>query len=289
MIDFLKYRYISLAVSGLFIVAGGVSLVYNGGFRYSVDFTGGTQVSLRFENAVGSEALKEALIGAGWEDPIIREFGAGEVAIRVKDFEGDSQGLAVKIKDILENKIAGSKIEILEANAVGPAAGNELRWSFIFMILLGLLAMLLYIGIRFWSFSYGLGAIFSTFYDALAVLALFALIQQEISPNVVCAVLTILGYSINDTIIIFSRIRENFVKMKGESPEFIVNTSINQTLRRTILTSFATALIVGSLLIFGGESLHTFSFAMLFGIIVGTFSSIYIASPVMLMLRRASL
>lgn len=285
MTNFLKYRFVSIGVSSLFIAAGALAYLYFGGFRYSVDFTGGTQVRLKFNQAVGSEHVKDSLSAGGWDDAIIREFGDNEIAIRVKEFSNDSQGLSTRIKETLENKVQGSQVTILEANAVGPGVGKALRWNSILAVMLGLLLMLVYIAFRFWSLSYGMGAVIAILHDALAILALFAITQREISPNVICAILATLGYSINDTIVIFARIRENFVKMRGDSAEDIVNTSITQTLRRTILTSLSTGLVVGALFIFGGETLRNLSLALLVGIVVGTYSSVYIASPIMLFVR----
>lgn len=286
MINFLRYSSVSIAASLLFIAAGAGSLAYFGGFRYSVDFTGGTQVLLKLNKPFGSEAVKEALAKSGWDDAVIREFSKEEIAVRVQEFSNDAQGLSQRIKDGLEKNLSGSQVELLEANAVGPGVGNALRWNSIMAVLLGLLLMLLYIAFRFWSFSYATGAVVAILHDALAILALFAITQREISPNVICAILATLGYSINDTIVIFAKVRENFVKMRGSSPELIVDTSLNQTLRRTLLTSLSTALVVGALFVFGGETLRNLSLALLFGIVVGTYSSIYIASPIMLLLRR---
>lgn len=286
MINFLRYSYVSIVASALFIVAGAVSLSYYGGFRYSVDFTGGTQVLLKFNKPFGSDQVKNALVKSGWNDSVIREFSKEEIAVRVQEFSNDSQGLSQNIKDGLEKYLPESKVEILEANAVGPGVGNALRWNSIMAVLLGLFLMLLYIAFRFWSFSYGAGAVIAILHDALAILALFAITQREISPNVICAILATLGYSINDTIVIFAKVRENFVKMRGDSPEKIVNMSLNQTLRRTLLTSLSTGLVVGALFIFGGETLRNLSLALLVGIVVGTYSSVYIASPIMLLLRR---
>lgn len=286
MINFLRYSVTSYVLSATFIAAGVGALVYYNGFRYSVDFTGGTQILLKFDQPFGSEKIKDALIAGGWDDPSIREFGENEVAVRVKEFTNDSQGVSLKIKQQLEQQLGTCSIEIKEANAVGPGVGKALREDSIWAVLLGLLLMLFYIAFRFWSFSYGAGATIAILHDALAILAVFAITQREISPNVICAILATLGYSINDTIVIFAKIRENFVKMKGESPRVIVNTSINQTLRRTLLTSLSTALVVVSLFIFGGETLRNLSLALLVGIVVGTYSSVYIASPIMLSLRK---
>ena len=286
MTDFLKYRMHSFGLSTLFIIAGAFAYFQHGGFHYSVDFTGGTQVLLKLSKEVGLDSLKGALHDAGWKDPLIREFGKKEVVIRVQEFANDSQGLAQKMQSTLESKFADTKVEILEANAVGPGVGKNLRRDSLFALLLGLFAMLLYIAFRFFSVSYGVGAVVAIFHDAIAILALFALTQREISQNVICAIIATLGYSINDTIVIFARMRENFVKMRGHSASDIVNASISQTMRRTLLTSLSTALTVGSLLIWGGETLRNLSLALLVGIIVGTYSSIFIASPVMLLFRR---
>lgn len=276
----------TFSVSVLFIAAGAAGYFHYNGFRYSVDFTGGTQVLLKMNKPFGSEKIKDALKAGGWDDPVIREFDKGEIAVRVKEFVNDSEGLSQRIKQQLERNLPAEKIEILEANAVGPGVGTALRWNSMLAVLLGLFLMLIYIALRFWSISYGMGAVIAIFHDALAILALFAITQREISPNVICAILATLGYSINDTIVIFARVRENFAKMRGASPEVIVNTSINQTLRRTLLTSLSTGLVVGALFVFGGETLRNLSLALLVGIVVGTYSSVYIASPIMLFMRE---
>jgi preprotein translocase subunit SecF len=286
MTDFLKYRMYSFGLSTLFIAAGAFAYFQHGGFRYSVDFTGGTQVLLKLSKSVGSEHLKSALSDAGWKDPLIREFGEKEVVIRVQEFANNSQGISQKMQSALESKFKDTKVEILEANAVGPGVGKNLRRDSLFALLLGLLAMLIYIAFRFFSVSYGVGAVVAIFHDAIAILAFFALTQREVSPIVICAIIATLGYSINDTIVIFARMRENFVKMRGESADTVVNKSISQTMRRTLLTSLSTGLAVGSLLVFGGETLRNMSLALLVGIVVGTYSSVFIASPVMLLFRR---
>lgn len=285
MIDFLRYRFACIIGSWLFFLAGAGALVYYGGFSYSVDFTGGTQVLFKFNKPVGSEDLKKMLEAVS-QDPVIREFSPLEVAVRVKDFQNDTQGLAQKMRTSLEAQDAQLKVEILEANAVGSGVGGSLRYNAVVALLLSLLIVLLYIAVRFMSVPFAVGAVVSLFHDALAIVAVFAILQKEISPNVIGAILASLAYSINDTIVIFSRIKENFIKMKDKSAVEVANISINQTLRRTILTSFATLLVVIAMLLFGGESLHTLSLALFVGIIFGTYSSIYIASPIMLMLKK---
>ncbi len=284
-IDFLKYRYFAAFFSCALLAAGVAGYLYRGGFVYSVDFSGGTRVLYKFSNPIGSEQLKTTLVKQGWGDAVIRELGNSDVAIRVKDFTPDIAGLAEKMKSGLQEEFPDTVITIEEVNTVGPAAGKMLFLNSLIALMLGLLLMLLYIAWRFWSFSFGIGAMIAIFHDAIAILTVFACFGLEISPNVICAILAMLSYSINDTIIIFSRIRENMAKEKGKDIEVIVNESINQTLRRTLMTSFATTLAAGALFVFGGEALHTLSLSFLIGIVIGTYSSIYVASPVMLALR----
>ena len=285
--NFLKYRVPAAFFSLAFIGAGVAGYMYHGGFRYSVDFTGGTQVMFKFSKPVGSEALKAALSKSGWEDAVTREFGNDVVVVRVKQTADDAAGLATKIKMALESSFDDTTATISEVNAVGPGTGAELSKNFILMISFGLLLMFLYIAFRFWSFSYGLGALVALLHDPLAILSVIAMLNTEISPTVICAMIAALGYSINDTIVIFARIRECFSTAKpGDSPVHIVNDSLNQTLSRTILTSFATLLVVASLFFFGGESLKNFALALMVGIVMGTYSSIFVASPIMLLFRR---
>ncbi|MFT6765897.1 MAG: preprotein translocase SecF subunit [Alteromonas naphthalenivorans] len=285
-INFLRYRFVTAFLSCALIGAGVFGYIKHKGFRYSVDFVGGTQVLVKFSKPVGSESLKKALAESGFKDITTREFSDVDALVRVKEFSNDVHGLGIKIKDGLEKHLGPDmQATILETNAVGPGIGSALISNSLWMVAMGLLVMLLYIAMRFWSLSYGMGAVVAIFHDALCILAVFVLLDKEISPNVVIAILTTLGYSINDTIVIFARIRENFVKEAGKTAQEIVNVSLNQTLKRTLLTSISTGLTVGSLFVYGGETLRSLSLALLVGIVVGTYSSIFIASPVMLLLR----
>ncbi len=285
-IDFLKYRYFAAFFSCALVLTGIAGYVYHGGFSYSVDFSGGTQIRGTLSEPIGSGQLKTALAKQGWGDVVIRELGPTDVVIRVNEFTTDVAGLAQKVKDDLSTQFPAITVTVTEASAVGPAAGKMLFMNGLLALLLGLLLMMGYIAWRFWSFAYGVGAVIAIFHDAVAILTVCACFNFEISPNIICAILAVLSYSINDTIIIFARIRENVAKEKGKNIEVVVNESINQTLRRTLLTSFATMLGTGALLVFGGEALRTFSLSLIIGIVIGTYSSIYVASPVMLALRR---
>ena len=258
-------------------------------FVYSVDFTGGTQVLLKFQKPVDVCELKDILENNGWKNPITREFSAPEeVLVRVSEFSNDPKGLAERMRLAIESKLPENQVTILQNEAVGPGVGQALRWNFFWAVLIALIAILIYIAIRFWSFAFATGAIVALIHDPVAILGVFLMFDREISINVIGVILAVIGYSINDTIVIFSRIRDNLVKMKGATLYEIVNTSINKTLRRSVLTSLATALTVLAMLIFGGEALRDFSLALLIGIVFGTYSSIYIASPVMMWLYKES-
>jgi preprotein translocase subunit SecF len=284
MIDFLKYRYLNISVSALFLVASVIGF-YVRGINYSVDFEGGTQILLSFSQPVNSEKIKHILGTTGWPSAIIRDFSSTEFLVRVKEFTGDAKGEAERLKSALEENLSGNEVTIRSKDSVGPAAGSNLRSKAIYAMLLGLLLMLLYVAVRF-EFSFAVGAVVSLFHDAFTIIGAFILMGLEMSPNVVVAVLLILGYSINDTIVIFTRIRENMAKMTGSTMYEIVNVSINQTLTRTLLTSFATSLTVFAFLFLGGESLRDLSLALLIGIVIGTYSSIYVASPIMMLLHK---
>lgn len=292
MINFLKYRFVYGMFSLMFLLASLGVYIYKWQTRgytfvYSVDFTGGTQVLLKFQKPVNVCELKDILENNGWKNPITREFSAPEeVLVRVSEFSNDPKGLAERMRQAIETKIPGNQVTILQNEAVGPGVGQALRWNFFWAVLIALIAILIYIAFRFWSFAFAAGAIVALIHDPVAILGVFLMFDREISINVIGVILAVIGYSINDTIVIFSRIRDNLVKMKGASLYEIVNTSINKTLRRSVLTSLATALTVLAMLIFGGEALRDFSLALLIGIIFGTYSSIYIASPVMMWLYK---
>lgn len=291
MIDFLKYRWAGLFFS-LSLIAAFVGVYFykektrGYAFTYSVDFTGGTQTLMRFSKPVSVLALTEILEEAGWKGANVREFSPTEVLIRVKDFSNDAKGLSEKMREAIVTALPDETAEILQSEAVGPGVGDTLRRKAILAVLLAIIAMLSYIAIRFWSFGFALGAVFALFHDAIIILAAFLFFDREISINFIGAILMVLGYSINDTIVIFSQIRKNMKKMKGAALYDIVNAGLNQTLKRTFLTSISTGLTIGAMFVLGGEALRDLSFALLIGIVFGTYSSIYVASPVMMLFHR---
>lgn len=294
MISFVRYRVIT-ALFSLAIMAAFVGVIVyrihtrGYAFTYSVDFTGGTQVLLGFSKPVSDMVVRDLLTQSGFESVVARDFGRGELLVRVKDFSSDSSGVAKRMVTVIQNAMPDCEVTVLQNEAVGPGVGEQLRWKSVYAVLMALLILLIYIAVRFLSFGYALGAVIALFHDAIVMLAVFLFLDREISINVIGAILAVLGYSINDTIIIFSQIRNNCKEMTGSSIGHIVDVSINQTLRRTVLTSFTTGLAVGSMYLLGGEALRDFSLALLVGIVFGTYSSIYIASPVMMLFNRRAL
>lgn len=291
MIDFLRFRGFSFAFLGALLFAVIGTSIYKlktrgSAFNYSVEFTGGTETFLGFEKPVSVEKINQLLDQAGWQGAIIREFSPTEILIRVKEYSNDPLGLAGKMKNLFQEKLSDNQVQIKSVDSVGPGIGKDLRNSSILAILVSLLLMLIYIAIRFRSPAFALGAFVALFHDVLVILAAYLLFNLEISIAVVAAILLILGYSINDTIIIFSRIRENIGQLRSMSIYDIVNLSLNQTLTRSIYTSFSTALVVIPLVIFGGPTIQTLAIPFLIGIVFGTYSSIFVASPAMLLFYK---
>jgi preprotein translocase SecF subunit len=291
MINFVKYQGRIALASTLMFVAFGAFAVYKYStqghvFTYSVDFTGGTQVLLKFDQKTSSLELQHVLESHGWAGATTRGFSDTEVMIRVKEFTADTKGLTDRMTAAINEAMPGRQITVLESMAVGPGVGADLRSKSVYAVLISLLILLIYSALRFWSLGFAMGAVLALFHDAIIMLMVFAILNREISVNVIGAILAILGYSINDTIVIFARIRENIKGMPGTSLADVVNISLNQTLRRTTLTSFATALTVVSMLVLGGQVLFDFALALLVGIIFGTYSSIYIASPLMMLVNK---
>ncbi len=290
MVNILRYQWVSFAISAAIFLSAGAVFFYRlntrgYAFTYSVDFTGGTQVLLKFNKPIAASEIRKSLLNA-WPNAIIRKFGEDEYLVRVKEFSNDPQGLAARMIEAVKVAYPDYEMSILENEAVGPGVGSSLRYKFIKAILIALLLMLSYIAVRFWSLGFAVGSVVALFHDALIMLSVFLLFDREISIPVIGAILAVIGYSINDTIVIFSQIRENLNTLKRQPIYDIVNMSLNQTMRRTLLTSFSTILTVGAILVLGGEALRSFSLALLIGIIFGTYSSIFIASPIVMWFYR---
>lgn len=274
----------SVVLSVAIVLIGVAAYVIKGGFRYSVDFTGGTEVRIRFEKPEDVASIKK-VVHDEWQGTVYDIVGINEILVRVQESINNVRDLEAKVVETVNKASIGNPGVSIQINSISNSVGQALWSKFLKAILVSLLLLLLYITLSF-QFAFAVGAIVGIAHDALIVLTFFILLDKEISTDFIGAMLAIIGYSINDTIIIYSRIRQNLKKEKGKSLYDVVNLSLNQTLRRTILTSSATALVVLSQFVFGGATIRDLSFALLLGIIFGTFSSIYIASPVMMLFSK---
>lgn len=284
-IDFLKYRYMWLGISVLYLFIGIAAYLVKGGFNYHIDFTGGAELRISFEKPVSIARIRTVMAEQGWKDAIIQNADASDQKFIVRVAVSTDRSTESRIKEALL-KVTDNKSNIDGIQWVGAEAGQDTTKNAVLAVLLALLVLLLYIAARF-ELRFGIGAVVSLVHDVLAVLTFLLLTGEPISLHILASVLAVLGYSNHDSIVIFNRIKENFKKYRGSMSEYdIANLSINQTLKRTLLTSFATLLSVLAIYLLGGEALRGLSLVMLVGIIVGTYSSIYIASPVMLAIKR---
>jgi preprotein translocase subunit SecF len=281
-VDWLGKRKIFLAISGAVMLLGLVSLVAKRSFNYGVDFKGGTIVQVRFKQKPDIEKIRQLLRENGAADSQPQEIaGRNDVLIEFQGAkeEDASAGRSVIINAL--NKGFPDQFEILSAQSIGPKVGDDLKRQAVFATLYALGGILVYIAFRF-EWIYGAAAVFAVFHDTLVTLGLFSIFNREINLTVIAALLTLVGYSVNDTIVVFDRVRETLKIRRRDDLETVMNDSINQTLSRTILTSGLTFLTVLALFVFGGEIISHFAFAMVVGIIVGTYSSIAIAAPLVL-------
>ena len=276
-------------LSMLVIVVGLAPVVIKGSLPLGIDFSGGTIVIVRFVQHVGEEAVRRALESVPAEK-IVQQYGdAAEntLMIRLPQMVGDEEGTNLEqganavVAALEESNFGG--FEVIGTEMVGPVIGAELQRKGIYATLASLLGIMVYIGFRF-QFSFALGAVIAALHDILVTVAFLTFFGYELSLNVVAALLAITGYSVNDTIVVLDRVRENFRSMRRDLLEQVINRSVNQTLGRTVITSVTTALAVLSLLLYGGEVLHSFAFTMLVGIISGTYSTVFIAASVAILL-----
>ena len=279
-IDFINNTKIALVCSFIMISSGLVSLILNKGPNLSIDFTGGTIIQILFNNDLKIDELRSALKSTELSKSEITQFGQNN-EYRIKASISDK---SQSISDILSSNLSMYDYEVRRIENVGPKIGNELQLQAIYAIGLALVMLMIYIGFRFDRF-YSFGSVAAIFHDILFTLGIFSLLNLEIDLSIIAAFLTIVGYSLNDTIVIFDRFRENSQKDLKISMEEIANLSLNQTLSRTIITSLTTLLVVIILYFIGGEVIRYFAFALIIGVLVGTYSSIFIASPFMLYLK----
>jgi preprotein translocase SecF subunit len=278
-IDFIGRRRRAFMISAVIIVAGLISLAVKGGPDLSIDFKGGVLVQLKFEKPVTTEDLRAALDPAGYGRSEIQTFARGnEVLIRT-DIEGQGDS-AEEVKSAIAASMPDNPFETRREEQVGPKIGAELGKRAVLAIIFALVAILVYVAWRF-QFRFAVAAVAALFHDVLVTLGIFSLTGKEISLAVVAAFLTIVGYSLNDTIVVFDRIREDLRKYHKDSYHGVLNASINETLSRTLMTSLTTLIVVLFLFFIGGEVLRDFSFALLIGVLVGTYSSMFVASPIL--------
>jgi len=276
-IDFIKYRWLALAFSSLLIISS-IGLMAVKGLNFGLDFTGGTLIEVGFENDADLNDIKDRLNKTGFEKFMVQNFGtAKDVIIRLGPSKEDK---AAQVGDkVLHALREGTeeKIEMRRIEFVGSSVGEELTEQGGLAILVALIGILIYVSVRFeWKFA--VGSVIALAHDVIVTLGFFALSQMEFDLTVLAAVLAVIGYSLNDTIVVFDRVRENFLTLRKQEPSNVFNISLNQTLRRTLMTSFTTLLVLAALFSLGGASIHGFATALLVGVIIGTYSSIYVAS-----------
>jgi preprotein translocase subunit SecF len=289
--DFIRWWKWAAGLTVVFIVLGIGSLAIKG-INYSIEFTGGTLMQLEFAKPVDVGELRSSLDAAGIHGAEIQQFGTNrEFTIRAQEAEkanaatAGAETVASQIQTLLVQKYGASQVRVIRTEAVGAKVGDELQRDAVIAMLLSFLVTTVYLAIRFeWRFS--VAALIATGHDVFTTLAFIKLLHLEVSLTVVAAILTVIGYSLNDTIIIFDRVRENLRKQRKESLYDTLNRSINETLPRSILTHATTLAATLSLLFFAGEVIRPFAWVMAFGIFTGTFSSIYVASPVLLWVER---
>lgn len=276
-LDFMRRRKPAMLFSVALVLISIVSLFI---FKLNVgiDFTGGSIIEVGYQQAVELEPIRNALEAEGFGDAIVQHFGsAQEVLIRlVPDVGKDKAELSSEIIGLLQ-AISSSEIDVRRVDFVGPQVGKELTEDGGLAVLYALIAILIYVAFRF-EYRFALGAVAALIHDVLITLGIFSILQLDFDLSVLAAILAVIGYSLNDTIVVFDRVRENFRKIRKKTSLEVVNTSINQTISRTLMTSFTTLLVLVSLFVLGGEVIHAFALALIIGVLVGTYSSIYVAT-----------
>jgi preprotein translocase subunit SecF len=292
-IDFVKAIGIWAVISGGLTVIS-LIFIFTKGLNYGIDFSGGTEVQVRFSHPVLPEEVRQFTADQGFRNAAVQQFGSGTSSEYLIRLEAKSGATDKETNDNLKATLAQaqsalkakwSDAEIRRIDTVGPQVGSQLKRNGILAVFYSLLCILIYVGLRF-DYKFAPGAVICLFHDSVVTLGVFSFLGKEVNVQIMAAILTIIGYSLNDTIVVYDRIRENFAKYKGRPLGELINKSINDTLNRTILTSLTVFLATLSLYLFAGGVIEEFSFAMLIGIILGTYSSIYVASPFIILLDK---
>ena len=278
----MRKQALIFSVAAMLISLG--ALMVNG-LNLGIDFTGGTLVEVGYKEAVDVDKVRENLARGGFENSIVQHFSTDKKDVLIRLAPEASAEFGAKLSDQIFQTLAqgGAKVDLRRVEFVGPQVGEELTEDGGLAVLYALIAILVYVGLRF-EYRFAVGSVIALMHDVIFTLGVFALFQFEFDLSVLAAVLAVIGYSLNDTIVVYDRIRENFRKMRKGNPESIIDRSLNQTLSRTLMTSVTTLLVLLSLFLFGGEVINGFSLALIIGVLIGTYSSIYVASTSVLML-----
>jgi len=284
-IDFMGLRRYSFAFSGVLVLVGLLALVqiWLGKANLGIDFAGGTAVQLKFEHPISIEQARQALIRNGLPDIELQEFiSDNKLMVRVKAQTTIEEKVAEKVLAVFTKDFASNPFAVDSSYEIGPTIGQKLQKDALIAISISMMGIILYVAARF-EFRFGVAAAIATFHDVFAVLGVFYVLDKEISLLIVTALLTLAGYSLTDTVVVFDRIREN-LKVRHRDPlETVINNAVNQVLSRTVVVSLTVILVLIPLTVAGGEVLHDFSLALLLGVIVGTYSSVFVASPLLIL------
>jgi preprotein translocase subunit SecF len=284
-IDFLGKRRAAAVVSGTLVAIGLVAAlsIPLGKANLGTDFSGGVAVQFRFEEPFETDEVRGLLTEGGFPYAELQEFaGTTKLLVRVKRPEGELRKISTTLEEVFRQGLPANPFTVDSTTEVGPTVGKKLQRDALWAVAIALFGILLYVAWRF-EFRFGVAAVAATFHDVLAVLGLLFILDKEINLLIVTALLTLAGYSLTDTVVVFDRIRENLTKKMKEELVELINRSINEVLRRTIVTSVTTLLVLAALFTLGGEVLHEFSFTLILGVLVGTYSSIFVASPLLLL------
>jgi preprotein translocase subunit SecF len=286
-IDFIGKKKYAVWISAVAILISLGSIFFHGGLRYGVDFAGGLLIQIRFSKPVDISEIRSSMEAMGSREANVQNFGGeSEFLIRIEKTSEDLEEMSRKIQTSLQDRFKDKALEIRRVEVVGPKVGKDLKTKALWAVGLSFVAILVYVAWRFRTVAYGLGGIAGLLHDIVITYGAISILQLEYSLPLLAVILTIIGFSINDTIVIFDRVRENIKKMRKENLETVFNVSINETLGRTVLTSGTLMMVVIILFFFGGPVIHDFATAFIVGLVSGVYSTIYIASPVVLLWEK---